>query len=85
MSPDKLDSIYKKVPLYKVVKTWDDNYPSLSEVYKLQSRDTCNKSCVEIHKKNNGKYGIKFSINKTIPEFNKGAKKCDLNWETGAS
>jgi hypothetical protein len=27
-----------------------------------------------------GKYGIKFTINKTIPEFNKGVEKCDLNW-----
>jgi hypothetical protein len=72
-------SIYEKVPLYKVVKTWDDNDPSLSEVYKLQSRDTRNKSRVEIHK-DKGKYGIEFTIDKTIPEFNKGAEKCDLNW-----
>jgi hypothetical protein len=71
--------IYEKVPLYKVVKTWDDNDPNLSEVYKLQSSDSCNKSQVEIHK-GNGKYDIKFTINKTIPEFNKGAKKCNLNW-----
>jgi hypothetical protein len=24
--------------------------------------------------------GIEFTINKTVPEFNKGAEKCDLNW-----
>ena len=30
--------------------------------------------------KDNGKYGIEFTINKTIPESNKGAEKCDLNW-----
>ncbi len=71
-------SIYKKVPLYKVVKAWDNNNPNLSEVYKLQSSDLHNKSCVEIHK-DNGKYGIEFTINKTIPEFNKGGEKCDLN------
>ncbi len=27
-----------------------------------------------------GKYGIEFTTNKTIPEFNKGAEKCDPNW-----
>ncbi len=66
--------IYKKVPLYKVVKTWEDNDTNLSEVYKLQSNNTRNKSWVEIHK-DNGKYGIEFTIDKTIPEFNKGAEK----------
>ncbi len=71
--------IYKKVPLYKVVKTWEENNPNLSEVYKLQSNDSCNKSCVKIHK-DNGKYGSKFTIDKTIPEFNKGAEKYNLNW-----
>ncbi len=71
-------SIYEKVPLYKVVKAWDDNNPNLSEVYKLQSNNLQNKNRVEIHK-DNGKYGIEFTIDKTIPEFNKGAKKCDLN------
>jgi hypothetical protein len=72
-------SIYKKVPLYKVVKTWDNNDSNLSEVYKLQSNDSRNKSPVKIHK-DNGKYGIKFTIDKIIPEFNKGAEKCNLNW-----
>jgi hypothetical protein len=67
------------VPLYKVVKTWEDNNPNLSEVYKLQSNNTCIKSRVEIHK-DNSKYGIEFTIDKTIPEFNKGAEKCNLNW-----
>jgi hypothetical protein len=76
---DKMALIYKKVPLYKVVKTWNDNNPNLSEVDKLQSNDSCNKSRVEIHK-DNGKYGIEFTIDKTIPEFNKGAEKCNLNW-----
>jgi hypothetical protein len=71
--------IYKKVRLYKVIKTWEDNNPNLSKVYKLQSNDTCNKSQVEIHK-DNGKYSIEFTIDKTIPEFNKGAEKCNLNW-----
>ena len=69
---------YKKELLYKVVKAWDDNEPNLSEVYKLQSNGLQNKSRVKIHK-DNGKYGIEFTIDKMIPEFNKGAEKCDLN------
>jgi hypothetical protein len=77
-SPDNIASIYERVPLYKVVKAWDDNGPNLSEDYKLQSNDLQNKSRVEIHK-DNGKYVIEFTIDKTIPEFNKGAEKCDLN------
>jgi hypothetical protein len=79
-SPNNVALIYERVLLYKVVKAWDDNNPMLSEVYKLQSNDLQNKSCVEIHK-DNGKYGIEFTINKKmIPELNKGAEKCDLNW-----
>ena len=78
-SPNNMASIYKKVSLYKVVKAWDNNNPNLSEAYKLQSNHMQNKSCVEIHN-DNGKYGIKFTIDKTIPEFNMGAEKCDLNW-----
>jgi hypothetical protein len=72
-------SIYEKVLLYKVVKTWEDNDPNLLEVYKLQSNNICNESRVEIHT-DNGKYGIEFTIDKTIPEFNKGAEKCNLDW-----
>jgi hypothetical protein len=72
-------SIYERVPLYKVVKAWDDNNPNLSEVYKLQSNDPQNKSRVEIHK-DNGNFGIEFTVDKTIPKFNMGIEKCDLNW-----
>jgi hypothetical protein len=78
-SPNNMALIYEKVPLYKVLKAWDDNNPNLSEVYKLQSDDPQNKSFVDIHK-DNGKYGIEFTINKTIHEFNKKAEKYDLNW-----
>ncbi len=72
-------SIYEKVPLCKVVKAWDNYNPNLSEIYKLQSNDLQNKSYVKVHK-DNGIYGIEFTINKTIPEFNKGAEKSDPNW-----
>jgi hypothetical protein len=67
------------VPLYKVVKACDNNYPNLSECYKLQSNSSHNKSHVKIRKENS-KYGIEFTINKTIPKFTKGAEKCDLTW-----
>jgi hypothetical protein len=67
------------VPLYKVVKAWDNKNPNLSECYKLQSNNLRNKSCIKIHK-DNGKYGIEFTIDKMIPEFNKGVEKCDLIW-----
>ncbi len=77
--PNNMALIYEKVPLYKVLKAWDDNDPNLSDVYKLQSDDPRNKSFVDIHK-DNGKYGIEFTINKTIHEFNKKAEKYDLNW-----
>jgi hypothetical protein len=70
LSPDNMASIYERVPLYKVLKAWDNNNPYLPEVYKLQSNDLQNKSCIKIHK-HNGKYGIEFTIDKTIPEFNK--------------
>ncbi len=63
-------SMYERVLFYyKVVKAWDDNNTNLSECYKLQSNDPQNKSCIEIHK-DNGKYGIEFTINKTFPKFN---------------
>jgi hypothetical protein len=78
-SPDKVASIHERVPLYKIVKAWDDNNPNLSEVYKLQRNNPQNKSHIEIHK-DNGKYGIEFTINKMISEFNKRAEKCDRNW-----
>jgi hypothetical protein len=80
-SPNNMALIYEKVPLYKVVKVWEDNNPILSEVYKLQSRNSCNKSRVEIHK-DNGKCGIAFIIKKTVPEFNKGAENVTLTGQT---
>jgi hypothetical protein len=38
-----------------------------------------NKIRIEIHK-DNVKYSIEFTIDKTIPEFNKRAEKCDFTW-----
>ncbi len=59
-------SIYERVPLHKVAKAWDKNNPNLSEVYKLQSNNPPNKSCIEINK-DNCKYGIEFTIEKNDP------------------
>jgi hypothetical protein len=78
-SQDNMASMYERVPLYKVAKARDNNNPNLSEVYKLQSNDRQNKSPIEIHK-DNGKYGIEFTVDKMIPEFNKGVEKFNLNW-----
>ena len=71
-------SIYKRPPFYKGEKKWDDN-STLSEVYKLQSNNSQNKSRIEIHK-DNGSYSIKFTVDKMIPTLNEGAKKCELTW-----
>ncbi len=73
LPPNHLALIFEKVLLYEVVKAWDNKNPNLSKIYKLQSNNPQNKSRVEIHKAN-GKYGIKFTIDKTIPKFNKGAE-----------
>jgi hypothetical protein len=43
-SPNNMALIYKKVPLYMVVKAWSNDDPNLSEVYKLQSSSWGNKS-----------------------------------------
>ncbi len=71
-------SIYERPLFYKGEKKWDDN-DTLLEVYKSQRNNPQNKSYIEIHNDNGGYY-IQFTVNKTIPEFNKGAKKCDLTW-----
>jgi hypothetical protein len=69
-------SIYERPPFYKGEQKRDDNN-TLLEVYKLQSNNPQNKSRVEIHK-DNGRYSIDFTVDKTISEFNKGAEKCVL-------
>ena len=51
----------------------------LPEVYKLTSLNPCNKNKVKIHK-DSGIDGIEFTVDKTIPDFNKGADKVELNY-----
>jgi hypothetical protein len=71
-------SIYEKTPLFKLQKTWNEK-TILPEVYKLMSPDSGNKNKVKIHK-DTGFYGAKFTVDKTIPDFNKAAKKVDLDY-----
>ncbi len=80
-STNTMALICEKVPLYKVVKTWDNNDPNLSEVYKLQSIDSRNKSRVKIHK-DNGKYGIKFTIYKPSLSSTRERKNATLTGQT---
>ena len=51
----------------------------LPEVYKLTSPNPCNKNKVEIHK-DSGLYGIEFTVDKTISDFNKVAEKVGLDY-----
>jgi hypothetical protein len=76
----KMASIYKKPPLFKLQKTWNEK-TILPEVYKLTSPHPCNKNKAEIHK-DSGLYGIESTVNKTIPDFNKGADKVELDYAT---
>jgi hypothetical protein len=71
-------SIYEKPPHILRAKLWDEK-TSLSETYKLQSNDTHNKVKAEVHL-DGGQLGIKFMVDKTIPDFNKGAEKIHLDW-----
>ncbi len=71
-------SIYEKQPLFKLQKTWNEK-TILPEVDKLTSPDSCIKNKVKIHKES-GLYGVEFAVDKTIPDFNKAAKKFDLDY-----
>ncbi len=70
--------IYEKRPLFTLQRTWNEK-TILSEVYKLTSPNPRNKNKAEIHK-DSGLYGIEFSVNKTIPDFNKGTDKVELDY-----
>ncbi len=71
--------IYEKPPHILRVKLWDDKKTPLSETYKLQSNNTHNKVKAEVHQ-DCGQLGIEFTVDKTIPDFNKGAEKIHLDW-----
>ena len=71
-------SIYEKPPLFKLQKTWNEK-TILPEVYKLTSPNPRNKNKVKIHK-DSGLHGIEFTVDETIPNFNKGADKVELDY-----
>ncbi len=73
-------SIYEKPPLFKLQKTWNEK-TILPEVYKLTSPNPRNKNKAEIHKVSR-LYGIKFTVDKMIPDFNKWADKVELDYAT---
>ncbi len=71
-------SIYEKPPHFVLEKTWDEK-TWLPETYKLQSSDSRNKIKAEVHQ-DSGKLCVEFTINQMIPEFEKGAKKVNLDY-----
>jgi hypothetical protein len=74
-------SIYKKPPLALLKKSFDEKN-LLKEVYMMQNKDPrFDKLKAEIHM-DSGRLGVVFTVNKTIPDFNKGAEKIHLDWTT---
>jgi hypothetical protein len=71
-------SIYEKPPHFVLEKTWDEK-TQLPETHKLQSNDSCNIIRVKVHQ-DSGKLGVEFTVDKTIPDFEKEAKKINLNF-----
>ncbi len=73
----KIASIYEKPPLFKLQKTWNEK-TILPEFYKLTSPNPCNNKKAKIHK-DSGIFGTEFTIDKMIPDLNKGADKVELD------
>jgi hypothetical protein len=71
-------AIFEKPPHFLLQKTWDEK-TSLPEAYKLQSNDSFNKVKVEVHQ-DSGKLGVEFTVDRTIPDFNSGAVKINLDF-----
>jgi hypothetical protein len=71
-------SYYEKLPHFILERAWDEK-TQLPETYKLHSNDSCNKIKAEVHQ-DSGKLGVEFTVKKTIPNFNKGAKKINLDF-----
>jgi hypothetical protein len=70
--------IYEKPPLFMQQKTWNEK-SNLPKVYKLTTPNPRSKNKVEIHK-DSGLYRIEFTVDKRIPDFNKGADKVELDY-----
>jgi hypothetical protein len=71
-------SIYEKTPHFVLEKTWDEK-TQLPESYKLQSNNFCSKINAEVYQ-DSGKLGVEFTVNKSIPDFEKRTKRINLNF-----
>ena len=70
-------SIFKKKPFFKSTRKWDAK-TKFNKVYKLQSNDLRNKYKAEIPK-DLGSLGIEFTLDRTITDFIRGAKRVNLD------
>jgi hypothetical protein len=70
-------SIFEKKPFFKSTREWDAK-TKFNEVYKLQSNDSHNKYKAEIPKDSGG-LGIEFTLDRTITDFIRGAKRVNLD------
>ena len=71
-------SIFEKEPFFQGKKKWDAN-SKLPEVYKLQSNDPANKAKAKVFR-DNGAFGLEWTIDCTIPDFNAGTVKINLGY-----
>jgi len=71
-------SIYEKEPFFVAKKKWEAG-SKLPEVYKLQTSDPANKAKAEVYR-DSGTYGLEFTLDRTIPDFEAGAEKLNLDW-----
>jgi hypothetical protein len=69
-------SIFEKPPHFVLEKTWDEK-TLLPKTYKLQINNPHKNVKVKVHQ-NSAKLGIEFTVDKSIPEFEMGAKKLTL-------
>jgi len=73
-------SIYEAPPLFKLQKVWNEK-TNLPEVYKLTSPNPINKNKLEIHK-DNGLFGLEWTADKTIPDFDMACDKLEIDYIT---
>ena len=71
-------SIFEKKAFSKSTREWDAK-SKFKEVYKLQSNDLRNKYKAKIPK-DLGSLGIEFTLNRTITDFIRGAKRVNLDY-----
>ncbi len=71
-------SIFEKKPFFKSTHEWNRK-TKFNEVYKLQSKDPCNKYKAEIPKDSGG-LGFDFPLDRTITDFIRGAKRVNLDY-----